>query len=167
VTGPRLGAAIGLGVGLSDNGFRSANTTAQWLGSSLALGALSPQAGDAYNLHLDYSDSTAADIPLTVTAFTRNPPTLIAPLGSIASTTPTFSWSNSVASATLRLDVRIQAGFNLWTLANVPGTQTSAVYNFDGRASGPLVSGTSYNWRLEQTDSNANMCVTEASFSVQ
>jgi len=136
-----------------------------------ALGSTAPVVGDTYGVIVRYSDGTQEVLDLKVTGVLGAAPTLIAPTGTIASTTPTFTWTlpstGLPAMYGQRIDVQPVGGSRLWESGDLPPGATSLVYDADGRASSAqLPVGPEISWFLDLVDLNGNHVGTEARFTV-
>jgi hypothetical protein len=83
----------------------------------------------------------------TITGYVTDFAMALQPTGSIATATPTFSWTG-ISGATFYSVQVSDANYNrIWNKNNIPGGTTSAVYNDD--STGPaLVSGQTYNYEI-------------------
>ena len=125
-----------------------------------------PAVGDSYKLAITYSDGTSENLSLPLTAeldsFAQN-----LTISGADPSTPTFNWS-APASPPLAYTYFIQVGESgigqEWTYpqsgSGMPPTQTSVVYNTDGRASlTTLQRGTKYDWIIYVMDSSGNQAI--------
>lgn len=128
-----------------------------------------PAVGDTYNFDVTYSDGTTETIPLSVTGVLDNFPVPTYPIGQITDTTPTFTWTappsvSSVHEYTLHL--ADSSGGEIWFPSDIPGTQTSILYNDDGTAAQPsLKIGETYSWTIDYRDWSGNYTTILSSFT--
>jgi uncharacterized repeat protein (TIGR01451 family) len=126
-----------------------------------------PHAGDAYTVHTTFSDGTVQDIQGTVTAVLNSfPQNLVASTTAPGSVTvPNLTW-NAPASppAFYTYEVDLFGPNTGWSYSGpkdsggIPSTQTSVLYNVDGKAqpNGPLAAGQQYTWFVTVRDANQN-----------
>ncbi len=130
-----------------------------------------PVVNDPYPVTVAYGNGTPTDtLTTTVTgvvdAFAQN----LAPQSpTSAGTTPTFTWTAPVAPPTpytYELGIWPQGvGGSLWWINNLPSTTTSILYNSDGSASGPLVTGTAYTWTVNVVDQFGNSAQMQVNYT--
>jgi len=95
-------------------------------------------------------DSTTKTV--TVSCFLNSVPTNLAPSGTIATLTPTFSWTGiSASDALYDIEVSNSSGTRMWRKENISGT--SVVYNADGTGTA-LTSGATYYINLDTHSRN-------------
>ena len=129
--------------------------------------ATSPAVGDTYSVDVTFLDGSTATLSGSVTGVVPLP-TLTAPIGT-GSTTPTFQWTNA-AGGPYFLSINVSPNGccgDLWHVEPLSGTRTSALFNFDGTASSPLVAGTFYQWSLNANDAFGNTSNVGAQFQAQ
>jgi hypothetical protein len=115
---------------------------------------------DSYSFALAYADgSSSGSTPLTaqlmgVIDATATP---LTPNGTVSSATPTFTWgapSNAPASPYF-YSVSVDGNNLHWESQQLPGSELSALYGFDGGAPA-LLPGEPYNWRVNVWDSQGD-----------
>jgi uncharacterized protein (DUF2141 family) len=134
------------------------------------FGSTVPVINDTYTFDVVNSDASTATVTGKVTGVLNSFATPTAPIDTIIYTvTPTFSWSAPSSPPPVysyRLEVDQNMGGRVWESNDIPSGQTSAIYNFDGRATSPsLADATAYTWNLLVTDPLGNMAMTQASFA--
>ena len=87
-TGPTPGVVIPADI--ANGGFSGNRGFSFWTG----LNGATPRVGDSYGLKVTYSDGTSETLTVTVSAVLDAFVTPISPMGSGASLTPTFSWTD-------------------------------------------------------------------------
>lgn len=96
-------------------------------------------------------------------------PTATSPMSVELSATPDFAWSTSQSlpeGSTWGLSV-YQDGSHLWSTWDLPLSQRSVAWNFDGEANAPtLARGRNYSWTLELRDRDDNGARAFFDFSV-
>lgn len=132
---------------------------------------VAPKVGDVFKVRVTYSDGTSEYINIPVTGV-LNLAQNLAPnaLTAAGQTVPTFTWAaplNPPASYEYSLSVvpTVGVGF-IWYSPLMPSTQTSVVFNSDGKASqAALTVGTSYTWNLNIRDKFGNSSWTQAQYT--
>ncbi len=140
-------------------------------GAWLNLMAVRPNVGDAFKVKVTYSDGTSEYLTSSVTGVLDNfaqTPTTSGGNRNI----PTFNWAAPAtppAPYTYKLWVSQNTGGQVWNYPNdgdMPSTQTSVVYNADGRANAAsLVTETPYNWTITVRDANGNEAQRQSSYT--
>jgi len=136
-----------------------------------------PQVGDACTFEVIYADDpteTAETVTGYVTGVLGSLPTPLEPISAIPYGTgaPTFTWEAPTSPPPgyygYSLSMWGYNGNNFWWYPDndLPDTQTSAEYNFDGRASQTtLTDGQTYQWRISVFDEYGNSASTESAFT--
>lgn len=152
VSGPNVASAMDIGNGNGSN-------------FNLDLGSVRPLIGDMYRFDVTYSDGTSETLYGTVQNVLDSFATFLSPSGSVpGQTTPTFSWSaplNPPLAYSYGLWIGENSGNNdIWHYPKddvMPSTTLSVLYNNDGNASQPtLTGGTVYNWAVMVRDDKMN-----------
>jgi len=156
-----------LDIGVSSNGGSRLELRRWW-----SLWPATPMVGDAYTVHVTYSDGSSEDLVLTVTAYLTSLPAVVSPADGAtgASRTPTFAWSAPAfppALFTYGIDVWPGAGASGgWNSDSIPSGQTSIAYDADGRAAAPTLDpSASYQWQIRVQDAAGNSASSQASFT--
>ncbi|MFA6147666.1 MAG: IPT/TIG domain-containing protein [bacterium] len=135
------------------------------------IGTPRPNVGDNYILNVTYSDNTTEVFTRSVTAVLDSFATPTHPVGvdnTAGSTTPTFTWTAPVSPpATYSYDLWMNGPDAQWNTDNrMPSTQTSILYNVDGRASSPsLTIGNTYYWTINVNDAAGNQAQYQTGFT--
>lgn len=133
------------------------------------LGSTVPAVGDTYAFSVTYSDTTIGSISGSVTGLLSSYATPVSPVGALPfNTAPVFSWTAPAtppASYGYRMSLNQQNGGLFWDPKEMPGTQTSANFNFDSQASQPLTDNTAYNWEISVFDASGNSATQQTSFA--
>ncbi|HEY6891527.1 MAG TPA: hypothetical protein VI300_27220, partial [Solirubrobacter sp.] len=151
ITGGPNVATIDLGLQSNATNFGNATQLGTFIGRTTP-----PMVGDTYQVSVLYADGTSETLAPSVTGVLTSSPTPMSPLGTAASSTPTFSWSppamNGAASYAVYLYRPNTSGGNsqIWSASGIPGTVTNFTYN-----GAPLASG-SYAWSVRANDANNN-----------
>ncbi len=120
-----------------------------------SFGQTKPTPGDTYAFALRYSDGTSETLNDSIYDIGVGFPVLISPHDgeTVSTTTPTFSWQPPAwgCASWYHLLIHDSYGNEIWWPA-IPGDTTSAVYNFDGKATQPLTPGESYSWAVNAFD---------------
>ncbi|MHB8831906.1 MAG: hypothetical protein ACYC9V_01845, partial [Desulfobacteria bacterium] len=130
-----------------------------------------PNVGDNYVLNVTYSDNTAEVLVRGVTAVLDSFATPTHPVGldnTAGSTTPLFTWTAPVSPPVpYSYELWMNGPDASWNMDNrMPPTQTSVLYNVDGRASKPsLTIGTTYNWTISVNDDAGNQAQYQTGFT--
>ncbi|HQT96915.1 MAG TPA: IPT/TIG domain-containing protein [Thermodesulfobacteriota bacterium] len=130
-----------------------------------------PNVGDNYVLNVTYSDNTTEVLVRGVTAVLDSFATPTHPVGldnTAGSTTPLFTWTAPVSPpAPYSYYLWMNGPDASWNMDNrMPPTQTSVLYNVDGRASKPsLTIGTTYNWEITVNDAAGNQAQYQTNFT--
>jgi sugar lactone lactonase YvrE len=126
-----------------------------------------PSVGDTYTFALTYSDATTENLNASVTGVLDSFATATFPTATDDGdgvTIPTFTWnapSSPPSPYTYSIWINpsnCNGNCTIWEPKNnLPSSQTSALYNFDGSASqSSLTIGTTYNWTISVVDSYGN-----------
>jgi hypothetical protein len=141
------------------------------------LGTTAPTVGNSYGFNVTYSDGTTGTLTAAVTAVLTGYASNLAPSGTGASTTPTFSWTDPANAGNYVYSFELTQS-NAGTIWEVPGggnltsSTTSLVWAVDPTESSntpsvsSLTAGTTYYWGLTVQDVNGNSAVTETNFTV-
>lgn len=126
----------------------------RWFAIS-SFGQTIPATGDTYSFSLQYNDGTSDVLNDSVYDLGVGVPVPLSPQHgeTVETTTPTFSWQPPAwgCASWYHLIVRDNSGNDIWWPA-IPGDTTSAVYNFDGKATQALTPGESYSWVVNAFD---------------
>jgi hypothetical protein len=173
-TGPTLGAVVPADI--ANNGFDGSPDRFNF---STSLNGVTPQVGDSYTLNVTYSDGTSEVLTVQVGAVLNAFATNLAPQGSGASLTPSFSWTDPVNASSYLYQFQLwdQNGNQIW---QIPGNNsnsngfsssiTSITWNVDPTGSGNLPSvsslngSSSYNWQITASDVNGNSAQVQVTF---
>src|ERR1019366_5033157 len=173
-TGPTLGAVVPADI--ANNGFDGSPDRFNF---STSLNGATPQVGDSYTLNVTYSDGTSEVLTVQVGAVLNAFATNLAPQGSGASLTPSFSWTDPVNASSYLYQFQLwdQNGNQIW---QIPGNNsnsngfsssiTSITWNVDPTGSGNLPSvsslngSSSYNWQITASDINGNSAQVQVTF---
>lgn len=131
-----------------------------------------PVYGDLYTFEITFSDYT------TTTRFGQvirvlDLPIPLAPAGLDVpgDLTPVFSWElYAIPTGGYVHQINLySSSSSIWDSDdNIPATSTSVPYNYDGRASQPILdSGTDYWWHLNVIDLNRNRATVSTPFTTQ
>ncbi len=161
---------------IANNGFNgSPDRFSFWTG----LNGATPNVGDSYTLNVAYSDGTSEVLTVQVGAVLNAFATNLAPQGSGASLTPSFSWTDPANASSYFYQFQLwdQNGNQIW---QIPGNNsnsngfsssiTSINWNVDPTGSGNLPSVSSlngsstYNWQITASDVNGNSAQVQVSF---
>jgi len=134
------------------------------------LGSAVPAVNDTYTFSLLNSDGTSGTATGRVTGVVNAFADPTAPVGIIDYTAaPVFSWgapSSPPAGYSYRVELNKDNAGRIWDTNDIPGSQTSAVYNFDGRAfNSALDDNAAYSWQIIVSDALGNQSMTGAVFS--
>jgi hypothetical protein len=157
-----------------DMGVDSGNSRWIWLNT------VSPTVGDAYMFKVTYSDGTTQNLSGSVAAvldsgkFAQSLATVTSGTGGSSATVPLFTWTAPASpptSFTYRLHLNGNSDSTNWDYPKdngLPSTTTplQVLYNADGRASGPLTSGYSYNWQVQVRDAIGDSATRTATYTV-
>ena len=120
-----------------------------------SFGQTIPTTGDTYSFSLQYSDGTSEVLDDSVYDLGVGVPVPLSPQHgeTVETTTPTFSWQPPAwgCASWYHLIVRDNSGNDIWWPA-IPGDTTSAIYNFDGKATQQLTPGENYSWVVNAFD---------------
>jgi hypothetical protein len=156
--GPGVAGPVDLAVG-TDGG---KSGLSYWVG-----GVARPMIGTGYTIDLGYASGGSATKIVSVSDVLDSFPQPTAPVGAVPFTSqPTFTWTAPLlppAGFSYRLQV---GGNNLWWgTDSLSAGQTSAVFNFDNRASqSSLADTTTYTWQIAVQDRNGNQASMAAFF---
>jgi uncharacterized protein (DUF2141 family) len=122
-----------------------------------------PNVGDTYTFSTTYADATTENLTASVTGVLDSFATATFPTATDDGdgvTIPTFTWNApSSPPSPYTYELWIQPAYSgnyIWDI-NLPSSQASALYNFDGSASqSSLTLGTTYNWTISVVDSYGN-----------
>ncbi|MFH0888407.1 MAG: fibronectin type III domain-containing protein [Planctomycetota bacterium] len=131
-----------------------------------------PTTADSYTFNVTYADGTTENLTSSVTAVLDTFAQNLTTTGT--STTPTFTWQAPASPPALysyRFDIN-QTGTvwsQIWDYpkdTDMPSSQTSLVYNVDGRAyQSTLTTGTTYNWSIRVQDGQGNSASQQVSYT--
>jgi hypothetical protein len=130
-----------------------------------------PTGGDTYSIGIHYADGAYDHKSYVVDTINDSFAWISYPSDgeTINTTTPTFSWSEASNIETYTIIIQEITGDGqdyLW-MATFPAGTTSALYNSDGEAEGPLEAGQSYRIYLHTYDGEGNQATTTSTFSIQ
>jgi hypothetical protein len=148
---------------------------------SISLGNSRPNQGDTYGLSVTYGDGDSETLNATVSGVLDAFATSLAPSGSGAGTTPTFTWSDPANASNYTYQFWLSDTTNGWNqIWQLPGqnsnsdgfssTITAIPWNTDPTNSNslpsqnPLLLGHTYQWTISSKDSNGNEAQANASF---
>jgi hypothetical protein len=152
VTGPQLPGYLDMAVNQQGGGSFSSWTSVP------NRPQLSP--ADSYSFTLAYADgSSSGSTPLTaqLMGVIDSTATPLTPTGNISSATPTFTWGapSNPPSSPYFYSVSVDGNNSHWDSQQLPGSELSAVYGFDGGAPA-LLPGMPYSWRVNLSDSHGD-----------
>lgn len=161
-SGPNVTGPIDVGKSYDDTEFYS------WVD----LGGTVPAINDTYTFSLLNSDGSTGTITGKVTDVLNAFAIPTAPVGAVNYTaTPTFTWSApsmppSGYSYRIQMDRETGGLMMIWHSDDIPSSQTSALFNFDGRASTPaLAAASAYHWNIIVRDPLGNDTWNQVSFA--
>ena len=102
-----------------------------------------PSVGDVYTFEVDYTDGLHETLTYTIQSWVDIAPEVSV---SIDHGIPVFSW-NDVRSQFPNVDeymINVRGSGVFWRVTDIPASQTSVTYNFDGSAQGTLQNGENY-----------------------
>ncbi len=147
------------------------------------LNGAAPKVGDTYTLDVTYSDNTTQILTVTVSAVLDAFVTPISPVGTSASLTPNFSWTDPANASNYT--------YQFWLCCNSNNNGNNTIWQIPGNNSNsngfsssitsltwgsdptnpnnpPNVSSlngsTNYNWQIQATDINGNSAQVQVSF---
>jgi len=135
------------------------------------IGTPRPNVGDNYWVNVTYSDNTTEVFLPSVTAVLDSFAMPTHPVGvdnTADSMTPTFTWTApGTPPVPYTYGLWMDGPDAHWSMDDrMPSTQTSVLYNVDGRASSPsLTIGTTYNWAINVIDAAGNHAQYETTFT--
>lgn len=160
VSGPNAPGTIDIGLD-SRGSFRC------WIGT----GASVPVVGDTYQFNVSYSDNSTGTLTAAVTGVVNSFATPTAPVGTQTyNSAPVFIWTTPTpppaGSYNYSVYLNEQGGNLNWDSNQIASTQSSANFNFDGRANQQtLTDGKTYNWSIMVSDSLSNYSMNGTSFT--
>ncbi len=170
VSGPNVTVPLDVGISMDSRGPGPVRFGAQW---QCANGAPAPQLGDPYAFDVTFTDGTTATLTAQIDHLVPAPPTPTAPLGTSLSAAPQFTWQapSPAPSGAYRYALRLRDDTGnsvVWEAEDLPSSQQSALYNFNGTATqAPALTGSSYTWELEARDDFGNSAAAvQAHFTV-
>ncbi len=141
-----------------------------------SLGTTNP-GGETYVYRVTYSDDLTEDMTSTVATplntYAQNLVAVTDGTSGSSTSVPLFTWSAPAAPPvpyTYSLNLWENGGSGSWYYPqnnDMPSSQTSVLYNFDGNAATPtLTTGTPglYNWQIQVRDANGNSATRTATY---
>jgi hypothetical protein len=174
-TGPTPGAVIPADI--ANGGFTGNSDNFSFF---TGLNGVTPKVGDSYTLNVTYSDGTSEVLTVTVGAVLNAFATNLAPQGSGASVTPSFSWTDPANASSYFNQFQLwdSNGNQIWQIpgnnSNSNGFSSSITtinWNVDPTGSGSLPSvsslngNSSYNWQITTKDANGNSAQVQVTFT--
>ncbi len=129
--------------------------------------------GDTYTFDVTYSDGSTGTLTGSVSTVLDSFATPTYPVNPTHTgnndTTPTFTWTapaSPPASYTYSINIYWGEGVEIWHLGDIPSSQLSVEFNYDGEASqDPLTGGTTYYWSITVHDADGNSASYETTFT--
>lgn len=160
-SGPNISGPIDIGLSNSGGFF-----------SYINIGPVIPAVNDSYSFAVGYSDGTSETISGMVTGVVTALATPTAPTGNTTyNSSQIFTWAAPInaappANSTYVITLNEQNGPLNWNSGQIPISQTSAAFNFDGTASqSSLIDGKIYDWGIAIFDPQGNFSANNTSFS--
>ena len=161
----------GPNIGLTDLELEQTFTGNEWRWHKDVATVIQPSAGDTYQFHVTYNNSTIKDTSDTVTGTIEEFPTIIFPTHQsiISTTTPTFCWTKLTMEISgmdlIVVDLTPGEEQNVW-YSRLTRLDTLIVYNCDSSGVA-LESDKTYGWVLVYRDvSEENSATVFSSFSI-
>jgi hypothetical protein len=131
-------------------------------GIGLYFYSTSPAVGDTYTINLTYSDGTGESIQESVTGVVESfaTPIFPNPINVPGGIYPVFSWTAPASPPpdyVYAINLFESGGRDIWWADEIPGSETSVEYNFNGYAEqDSLTPGITYSWDISVMDAYGN-----------